>query len=613
MLESIQKKIGRVRPPRVHITYDLETEGAIIQKELPCIMGLIVSLSKNDTLTYEERKFIFLDRDNINDVLKKLAPQIEISFTLPEGKKPFTLVFKEMKDFHPLSIIQQIAELRELMRRKSLFFDLKVKLLNSGKLLSLAKKLQESPETPLDQLFVDYKFPTENQRVSLMELFQLIHELKMETSPNLVLQIQSQVSELEGILCNALDEILHDREFQRLEGSWRGVSYLTQNLETGPSLKLRVLNASIGELYEDLHNAIEFDQSVLFKKLYEEEYGTYGGNPYTCLGIDHYIAQNARDFEFLRKMAEVVSAAHIPTSVGVDPSLFDLASFEDLHVPRDISKIFESLELIKFKSFRESDDAKYIGLILPRYMGRVPYGPTRDMVEGLNYDEKISSHEDFLWSNSIYPYLYRIGMAYARFNWFGGIIGPENGGMIDNLPVFLYKSKDGDTLIKCPTECAITDRREKELTMQGFMALCYCKDTDYAAFFSGQSAYKPPKFDKAIANSNAVLSARFQYMLNVCRFAHYIKCIMRDKIGTFSTKEDVEIFLSDWLSQYVLLSETSSQELKSSYPLAESSVIVEDDEQKPGAYRAIIYLKPHFQMEELTISLRLVARIPGGQ
>jgi type VI secretion system protein ImpC len=617
MNESIQKKLGRIKPPRVHITYDLETEGAIIKKSLPCIIGIVADLSgkkAEDFMPYEDRKFVYIDPDNLNDVIKSAQPTVEISITVNEQAQSVVVKFNSIDDLHIKNIVLNTPFLKEKFDYRLSVSDLKVRLANNGKFLNIAKKILKDKLTDAAPEFAEYKFISENQKTQILNLFTIFVKLTANsTDENPLVIIQKEIENIDKEMNLILNQILHDPAFKRLEGTWKGIHYMIKNLSIGASLKIRVLNADINELSDDLSKALEFDQSTLFKKLYEEEYGTYGGNPYTCLLVDHFIGRNSNDFMFLHNLVDVVACAHIPTVLGADSTIFDLESYETLHVPRDIAKIFDSPELIKFKTFRDREDSRYLSLVMPKFMSRLPYHPQIMKIEGINFIEDVEDHNKFTWSNSIYVYGTKIGETYERFGWFSSIIGPENGGMVSNLPVYVYKTKDGDHLVKCPTEATITDRREKELSEQGFIALCYCKDTDYSVFFSGQSINRPLLFDKAIANSNARLSARFQYILNTSRFAHYIKCIMRDKIGTFSTRVDIEEFLNRWISQYVLLSPEASQEIKAEYPLSEAKVVVVDMPGKPGCYNAIIYLKPHFQMEELTVSLRLVAKIPGGE
>lgn len=611
MNESIQKKIGRVRPPRVHITYDLETEGAIISKELPCIIGIIADLTgkRGDNMKqYSDRSFIFVDQDNFNDIMKSVQARVDLAIEILGEQQEISIMFKSMEDFKPLNIIAQIDPLKKVFETRTRMSDLKTRISNSAKLLNAIHLLASGEEAKLDEI----KFQNDDVKKYVAELFDefkslLTDDLKEE---NQIVTTQNIIKSLDDKINQSLDNILHNSQFQQMEATWTGLFYLVKNMEIGESLKLRVLNANFKEIYDDVNNALEFDQSFLFKKLYEEEYGTYGGNPFSVLGINFYMERNQQHFNFLHKIVESIACAHIPTVMGLDSSLFDLDSYTDLNTPRDVAKIFESPELAKFKSFRMLEDSRYVSFVLPRFMGRIPFGPNTEPIEGLNYKEDTSSHDKFLWVNSMFAYIQRIADSFARYNWFSSVVGPENGGMVSNLPVYLYKTKDGDTLVKCPTEVAITDRRERELSQQGMISLCYSKDTDYSVFFGCQSANKPLKFDSDVANANAELSARFHYMLNVSRFAHYIKCIMRDKIGSFATISSVSNYLNNWITSYVLLNETDNQDLKARFPLKEAKVVVDEDPAKPGKFQAIIFLRPHFQMEELTVSLRLVSRIP---
>lgn len=615
MNDNVQKKIGRNKPPRVQITYDLETEGAIIQKSLPCIIGLISDLTmfidETDKINqYNERKFVYIDMDNFNDVLKSFKPAATVKIGLdPTKLESIVVKFKEIGNFHPLYLIENIPLLKERYDKRLKLSDLKVRLSNSYKLFEGGVLLLTGKETNIEKIFEGFNFISEDQKKYLLEIFGLLVGMtNVEDHP--IISVSNTIDAIDKEINLLLNQALHSEEYQKLEASWLGVQYLIKNLELGDNLKLRILNAKFKEVNNDLLRALDFDQSFLFQKLYEEEYGTYGGMPYTCLLFDHLIEKNQEELSFLHKFSEVVSAAHIPTSIGVKSTFFDLDDYTLLHRPRTISKIFNSPEYAKFKSFRDRDESRYVNLILPSFMGRIPFGPKTNNIETLNFTEDVSSHDKFCWTNSVYSYGCNIGLAFSRYNWFASIIGPENGGMVSNLPVYIFKTLDGDVCIKCPSETSITDRREKELSEQGFICLCHCKDCDYSVFFSGQSANKPAVFDKDIANSNARLSARFQYMLNCSRFAHYIKCIMRDKIGNFADRLSVEKFLTKWITQYVLAMDEAPQEVKAQYPLREAKITVVDIPGKPGCYDSIIYLRPHFQMEELTVSLRLVARIP---
>jgi type VI secretion system protein ImpC len=431
-------------------------------------------------------------------------------------------------------------------------------------------------------------------------------------SKDTVAFINQRIQELDHLITEQLNQIIHHPDFQKLEGSWRGLNYLVMNTETSTHLKLRLMNITKKELLDDLEKAVEFDQSQMFKKIYEEEYGTFGGHPYSCLIGDYEFTRHPQDMELLQKMSQVAAAAHTPFLTAAHPKLFDLDSFEHLGVPRDLAKIFESLELIKWNSFRNMEDSRYVAMLLPRVLMRLPYGEATLPAEGLNFEEDVAGANSakFCWGNPAYILGQRITNAFALYQWTAAIRGVEGGGIVEDLPAYTFKTTDGDIALKCPTETAITDRREKELSDLGFISLCHCKGTDYAAFFGGQTTQRPKVYNLDDANANANLSARLPYILAASRFAHYIKVMMRDKIGSFMSRENVEKFLNTWIVSYVLLNDAASQKVKAKYPLREARIDVYDVPGKPGSYRSVIYLRPHFQMEELTASIRLVATLP---
>lgn len=424
--------------------------------------------------------------------------------------------------------------------------------------------------------------------------------------------INKRIQEIDYLLGQQLDEILHSPNYQRLEATWRGLHYLVMNSETSTRLKLRLLNISKLELRNDLEKAVEFDQSVLFKKVYEEEYGTFGGSPYSCLLADYEFSPIAPDMSLLEKLSNVSAAAHAPVLTAAAPQLFDLDNFVDLGKPRDLAKIFEGTDKVKWRSFRDSEDSRYVTLAMPHVLLRLPYGPTTLPVEGINYEEKVDgrTQSTFLWGNAAYMLAHRITTAFALYGWTAAIRGVEGGGLVEGLPSYTFKTTDGDIALKCPTEIAITDRREKELSDLGFISLCHCKGTDKAAFFGGQSSQKPKKYNTPQASANALTSARLPYLLAASRFAHYIKVIMRDKIGSFMTKSEVQKFLQTWIADYVLLVDEAPQTMKAKFPLREARIDVFDVPGDPGKFRATVFLRPHFQLEELTASIRLVAELP---
>jgi type VI secretion system protein ImpC len=446
----------------------------------------------------------------------------------------------------------------------------------------------------------------------LIEFLAKLEESKITTVKNPLSFVEKVIADIDSVLSAQINEILHNPTFQELEGTWRALNYLVMNTETSTQLKLRIMNISKKDLLTDLENAVEFDQSAIFKKIYEEEYGTFGGHPYSCLIGGYEFTRYPEDILLLEKISNVAAAAHAPFIAAAHPRMFDMNSFSHLPEPRDLAKIFESTEMIKWRSFRDSEDSRYVALVLPRVLMRLPYGPDTLPVEGLNYVETIndSDNSQFCWGNAAFAYAQRVANAIALYKWPAAIRGVEGGGLVEGLPAYTFKTTEGDIALKCPTEIAITDRREKELSDMGFLALCHSKGTDYAAFFGGQTAQKPKIYNLDLANSNASLSTRMPYLLAASRFAHYVKAIMRDKIGAFLSKDNVALYLNNWIASYVLLNDAASQELKAKYPLREARVDVFDVPGKPGSYKATIFLRPHFQLEELTASIRLVASLP---
>ena len=424
--------------------------------------------------------------------------------------------------------------------------------------------------------------------------------------------ITKRIAQIDELISAQLNEILHNKDFRKLEGSWRGLHYLVSSSETGATLKLRILNVSKDDLRKDLERAVEFDQSALFKKVYEEEYGTFGGTPYSCLLGDFEINRTPMDMSFLLKMSQVAAAAHAPFISSANPELFDLDSFTEISIIRDLGKIFESSEMAKWRSFRESEDSRYVALVLPRILMRLPYGSKTNPVSGVNFEESVDGLDNskFCWGNAAYALGARITDAHAKYSWTAAIRGVEGGGLVEDLPAYTFKTTEGDIALKCPTEIAITDRREKELSDLGFIALCHSKETDFAAFFGIQTTQHPKVYNTSEANSNANLSARLSYMLAASRFAHYIKVIMRDKVGSFMDHYDVSKYLNTWIDQYVLLTDNATQAVKASYPLREARIDVVDEPGNPGSYIATVFLRPHFQLEELSVSLRLVTQLP---
>jgi type VI secretion system protein ImpC len=425
--------------------------------------------------------------------------------------------------------------------------------------------------------------------------------------------IKFWIGEIDKKLSSQLNEVMHHADFQKLEGTWRGLHYLVHQSETGENLKIRVLNVSKRDLFKDLERAVEFDQSALFKKVYEEEYGQLGGEPYGMLVGDYKFSRHPEDINLLKMISNVAAAAHAPFVAGADPKLFNFDRFTDLTAPRDLAKIFQSVEYAAWKSFRESEDSRYAALTLPHVLGRLPYGENFKRVEAFNFEEFVDGkdHDKYLWMNASWAYAARITDAFAKYGWMARTRGVEGGGKVEGLPVHTFPTDDGDVAMKCPTEIAISDRREFELSNLGFMPLLHSKNRDFAVFMGAQSCQKPKQYFDPAANSNAELSAKFNYIMCVSRFAHFLKVMARDKIGSFMEVSDCQRWLNDWIMNYVIANpENAGDEAKAKAPLADARVEVREVKGKPGWYEAVAWLRPHFQLETLSTSMRLVAEVP---
>jgi type VI secretion system protein ImpC len=483
---------------------------------------------------------------------------------------------------------------------------------------SEAEVLTTQEKGLLDQIVEQGRFGAdttarERGKNLVKEFVAQVLEGSMTVAKDAEMMINARIAQIDHLLSIQLNEIVHHPVFQKLEGSWRGLKHLMDNSETGVGLKIKVLNVSKKELLRDIEKAPEFDQSALFKKVYEEEYGVFGGAPFGTLIGDYEFGKHPEDMALLEGVSHVAAQAHAPFVSAAAPDLLNLESFTTLAAPRDLAKIFDSTEYAKWKSFRQSEDSRYVALCLPRTLARIPYGKDTKPIDDFSYEEHVdgTDHSKYLWMNAAYSLGTRMTNSYSMYGMCVAMRGVEGGGLVEGLPVHNFYTDEGDLALKCPTEIPITDRREKELADLGFVPLVHCKDTDYAAFFSVQTCQKPKMYDTDSANANARLSAQLPYLMAVSRFAHYLKAMMRDKIGSFMSREEAEIFLNRWISKYVIPDDTASPAAKAKAPLREARIDVSEVPGKPGVYRAVAFLRPHFQLDELTVSLRLVAELPA--
>ena len=469
----------------------------------------------------------------------------------------------------------------------------------------------------LDQILTEGRmarddYQKEQAKDMIAEFVNQVMSGQLTMSKNMDVAINARIAEIDRLLSEQMNEIMHHEEFQKLEGSWRGLHYLVKNSLTGVMLKIRVMSATKKELLKDFERALEFDQSSLFKKIYEEEYGTFGGAPYGALIGDYEFGTHPQDMALLEKLSQVAAASHAPFLSAASAGMFGWDTFSEMTDVRDISKIFDRIEYMKWRSFRDSEDSRYVGLTLPHVLMREPYGEMTRPTETFRFEEDVDGkdHKKYLWGNAAYALGTRLTEAFSMHGWCVAIRGVEGGGLVQDLPTHTFMTDEGELAAKCPTEVAITDRREKEFSDNGFIPLVHCKNTDYAAFFATQSCNKAKKYDTDAANANARLSTQLQYIFAVSRFAHYLKAMMRDKIGSFMSRKECEMFLNRWINNYVLENDVAPQEQKAKYPLREARIDVAEVPGKPGAYRAVAFLRPHFQLDELSVSLRLVAELP---
>jgi type VI secretion system protein ImpC len=466
----------------------------------------------------------------------------------------------------------------------------------------------------------EFKPKTDRARAEIENAVQTLAEQALrETaviSDDVISTIKALIAEIDKKMSDQVNVIMHNERFQQLESAWRGLDYLVSNTETSEMLKIRVMNISKKELGKTLkkYKGAAWDQSPIFKKLYEQEYGQLGGEPYGCLVGDYHFDHTPGDVELLGNVAQVAAAAHAPFITGAGSTLMGMDSWQELANPRDLEKIFSAPDYAGWRSLRDSDDAKYLGLAMPRFLARVPYGAKTNPVEEFEFEEETGGgdHSRYAWANSAYAMAVNINRSFATYGWCTSIRGVESGGSVEGLPVHTFPSDDGGVDMKCPTEIAISDRREAELANCGMMPLVHRKNTDVAAFIGAQSLQKPVEYDDPDASANARLAARLPYLFATCRFAHYLKCMVRDKVGSFKERADMERYLSDWIKNYVLGNpEIAGEKQKAEKPLAGAEVKVEEVEGNPGYYSAKFHLRPHYQLEGVSVTLSLVSRLPS--
>ncbi len=428
--------------------------------------------------------------------------------------------------------------------------------------------------------------------------------------------LEAIVAEIDRLLAAQVNLVLHHPEFQQIEATWRGLQFLVGAIETGSMLKIKLLDISKRELRRSLRrfHGTAWDQSPLFKHIYEAEYGQFGGEPYGVLIGDYEFDHRPEDVQLLGELAQIAAAAHVPFITGAASSVMQMDTWAELANPRDLTRIFQTPEYAAWRSLRDSEDARYLGLCLPRFLARLPYGARTDPAEGFAFEEAVEGPDgrNYLWANAAYAMAVNLARAFGLYAWCVRIRGADTGGAVEGLPVLTFPTADGDVDRRCSTEIALSERREAELSHNGFIPLVHRKGCDFAAFISVPSLQKPQEYADPAATTNAAVSSRLPYLFACCRFAHYLKCMVRDKVGSSLNRTQLQDWLQNWLDLYVDGSPgDSDEEWKAEHPLVEAEVTLEGQDDAPGYYEAKFFLRPHFQLEGLTASLRLVSRVPA--
>jgi type VI secretion system protein ImpC len=676
LAQSSQKFIARHRAARVQIEYDVELYGAEKKIQLPFVMGVLADLSgqsEEAPPAVADRKFLDIDVDNFESRMTAICPRV--AFAVPdslrgEGELAVDIKFDSMDDFAPAAVARKVGALAELLAARLQLVNLMSYMdgksgaeelisrvlrgrpagvaraqprLERGGAFGLMTTDSRGEELIAEQaatqrgrfegvhmegeefsrlLEKEFRPRTHDAKLALEEAVRtllreaLAHEDLLQADA--AKSIGDIVAALDQKLSRQLNMIMHHADFQKLEGAWRGLHYLVNNTETDEMLKIRFMNISKAEVGKTLrrYKGTAWDQSPLFRRIYEEEYGQFGGEPFGCLIGDYHFDHAPADIELLGEMAKICAAAHTPFIAGASLNLMDLASWQDFTGVRTLVGRFVTPEYAAWRGLRESDESRYIGLAMPRFLARAPYGTATVPVDDFDFEEDAGDgdHGKYTWCNSAYAMAVNITRAFQLYGWCARICGIESGGAVEGLPTHWFPTDGGDIDMKCPVEIAISDRREAELDASGLMPLLHRKDSDFAAFVGARSLQKPFEYDDPEATANSVLGARLPYLFACCRFAQYLKCLVRDRMGSFKAPEDMERWLQQWIERYCDPDPANSSEAtRAQKPLAAAEVHVEEVEGNPGYYAARFFLRPHYQLEGLTTSMRIVSRLPSAK
>lgn len=478
----------------------------------------------------------------------------------------------------------------------------------------------------MEHLEKDFRVPEEDSRrlQELVRTLALAAQAQSGTttiSSNAVKAIKQLIAGIDQILTEQMNEVLHAPEIRNIEGAWRGLWHLVNNTETDQKLKIRVMNLSkteLGDTLQDYEGAL-WDQSPIFKRVYSDEYSTSGGEPFGALLGDYEFSNHPSDVRLLRNLSGICAAAHAPFISAASPRLFRMESWQELPDPQSLQQKVSGPAYASWQSLREEEDVRYIGLTMPRVLARLPYGADTVPVKDFAFEEDAKGdHDKYVWMNAAYPMGVNINRSHKLYGWGTQIRGVENGGAVTNLPVHTFPTDDGSEAMKCPTEVSIDDRREFELAKLGLMPILHRKNTDKAAFIGAHSLQddetRAGRLVDPDAQANERLSANLTYLFPVSRFAHYLKAIARDKVGSFKERSDMQTWLTEWINRYVLANPTFADDAAlARRPLAKAEVKVDSVAGRPGYYSAEFFLRPHYQLEAISASLRLVSELPSGK
>jgi type VI secretion system protein ImpC len=644
--ESIREKLKRIRKPRVRIVYEVRFGESGPRRELPFVIGVLADLcgQERPAGSIRDRSFLTIDRDNFDAIMARIEPRVSFTVTncTEENGAPLQveLVFRSMADFGPENVVRRLVPLASLLDTRERLRDLAVKCEAHAELETTLRSILVDPrlrsdlieqldraeltagsadhrDAPvadpaglLDRALEDPRpeaaaKAAADLRTALKELIGGCGEFPLDR--DVTSHLQERIAQIDAAVSAPVSEILQHPQFQQLERTWRGLHYLVYNSETSALLKIKVLNVSKRALFEDLAGAVEVDSSLLFAKVAAHEIAVPEGEPFAALIGDYAFTSAPEDIDLLSRMSRVAAAGFCPFISAASPGFFGFADWQELARPMELDKRFVLPEFNPWRELRDSEDSRFVCLTMPRVMARLPYGQMTNPVAAFAYEEVDASrpvpHDQFCWMNAAYVLGARMTAAFAETGSGTRIRGIEGGGKVDGLPVFVFRDEDGDSNLKSPTEVDIAARREYELGAFGFLPICHQKNTDYAVFFSSQTAHKPRKYDRPEATALAAVRARLPYIMATARFAHYLKAVVRDWAGGFKESSDLEDALNRWIKQYVHDSSEVDTRSHVRYPLREARVVFEEIPGQPGSGVAKCYLRPWLDSEELTAAL----------